>query len=101
MSDSSKESLSALAGSLTGLTIIAVGLRFWARRRHKSPMLADDWLAAIALVSNPQHDLGTNSTHEVSLLTEDDDDFSFPLLEHQLLCSSVSRVPIYKNDSHW
>ncbi|KAI0909853.1 hypothetical protein F4823DRAFT_592806 [Ustulina deusta] len=51
MSDSSKDGLLALTGSLTGLSIIAVGLRFWTRRQQKLSLLADDWFAAIALIS--------------------------------------------------
>ncbi|KAI0972044.1 hypothetical protein F4678DRAFT_460874 [Xylaria arbuscula] len=51
MSDSTKDRLLALTGSLIGLSIIAVGLRFWIRKQHKLSLLADDWFAAIALIS--------------------------------------------------
>lgn len=52
MSDYSKDSVLALAGSLMGLSTIAVSMRFWARRRHKVRVMADDWIAGLALVSN-------------------------------------------------
>ncbi|KAI6083360.1 hypothetical protein F4821DRAFT_280930 [Hypoxylon rubiginosum] len=51
MSDSSKEGIYALSGTLMGLCTISVGLRFWARRRHKLRFMADDWLASFALLS--------------------------------------------------
>ncbi|KAI5863695.1 hypothetical protein GGS23DRAFT_510789 [Durotheca rogersii] len=51
MSDSSKNGVLALSGSLMGLSTIAVGLRFWARRRQKLRFLADDWIAGLALLS--------------------------------------------------
>ncbi|KAI0196401.1 hypothetical protein F4808DRAFT_439944 [Astrocystis sublimbata] len=51
MSDSSAKSITALAASLTGLATVTVGLRFWARRRNKLQLLADDWLAAFALLT--------------------------------------------------
>lgn len=63
------------------MSTIAVGLRFWARRRHKLRLMADDWIAGLALVSNPQHGLESNGTRGVSSLT-DDDGFSFHALEH-------------------
>ncbi|KAI1397200.1 hypothetical protein F4819DRAFT_499670 [Hypoxylon fuscum] len=44
------------------MSTIAVGLRFWARRRHKLRLMADDWIAGLALVSNPQHGLESNGT---------------------------------------
>ncbi|KAI0198369.1 hypothetical protein F4808DRAFT_260697 [Astrocystis sublimbata] len=52
MPDSSKNALLALTGSLTGITTVAFRLRFWTRRQHKLPLLADDWFAVIALVSS-------------------------------------------------
>ncbi|KAI0158121.1 hypothetical protein GGR57DRAFT_510342 [Xylariaceae sp. FL1272] len=51
MSDSSRAGLLALTSSLTVLSLIAVSLRFYSRRQHKLPLLADDWFAAIALIS--------------------------------------------------
>ncbi|OTB03440.1 hypothetical protein M426DRAFT_177781 [Hypoxylon sp. CI-4A] len=51
MSDSSKEGVLALAGSLMGLSTIAVGLRFWTRRRQNAPLMADDWIAGLGLLS--------------------------------------------------
>ncbi|KAI0116824.1 hypothetical protein F4814DRAFT_414078 [Daldinia grandis] len=51
MSDSSKESILGLSGSLMGLSTIAVSLRFWVRRRHKLHFMADDWTAGLALLS--------------------------------------------------
>ncbi|GAW21901.1 hypothetical protein ANO14919_114270 [Xylariales sp. No.14919] len=51
MSDSSKDGLLALTGSLTGLSIIGLSLRLWTRRQQRLPLLADDWFAAIAFVS--------------------------------------------------
>ncbi|KAI2617252.1 hypothetical protein GGS26DRAFT_413541 [Hypomontagnella submonticulosa] len=51
MSDSSKDGILAASGSLMGLSTIAVGLRFWTRRRQKLRILADDWTAGLALLS--------------------------------------------------
>ncbi|KAI1107301.1 hypothetical protein F4804DRAFT_297454 [Jackrogersella minutella] len=51
MSDSSKEGMLALSGSLMGLSIIAVGLRFGARKRNDIGFMADDWAAGLALLS--------------------------------------------------
>ncbi|KAI1474196.1 hypothetical protein F4774DRAFT_415060 [Daldinia eschscholtzii] len=51
MSDSSKDGMLALCGSLMGLSIIAVGLRLWARRRYHLRFMADDWTAGLALLS--------------------------------------------------
>ncbi|KAK6948691.1 hypothetical protein Daesc_010461 [Daldinia eschscholtzii] len=51
MSDSSKDGTLALCGSLMGLSIIAVGLRLWARRRYHLRFMADDWTAGLALLS--------------------------------------------------
>lgn len=57
MSDSSKTGLLALSGSMMGLTTIAVGLRFWVRRRQQLAFMADDWTAALALVSSRWDDV--------------------------------------------
>ncbi|OTB14037.1 hypothetical protein K445DRAFT_24178 [Daldinia sp. EC12] len=51
MSDSSKDGMLALCGSLMSLSIIAVGLRLWARRRYHLRFMADDWTAGLALLS--------------------------------------------------
>ena len=51
MSASSKESLLAVSGSLTGLSITFIGLRFYARRQQKLSLMADDWIVIPALVS--------------------------------------------------
>ncbi|KAI1759075.1 hypothetical protein GGR53DRAFT_179997 [Hypoxylon sp. FL1150] len=51
MSDSSKDTIYALSGTLLGLCTISVRLRLGARKRHKSRSMADDWLACIALLS--------------------------------------------------
>ncbi|KAI0473566.1 hypothetical protein GGR56DRAFT_648003 [Xylariaceae sp. FL0804] len=49
--DSSRAGLLSLCGTLMGLAIIAVGLRFVTRRHYKLPVLADDWFAVFALLS--------------------------------------------------
>ncbi|KAK5997695.1 hypothetical protein PT974_00050 [Cladobotryum mycophilum] len=51
MSDTSAVGNSALAGTFTGLAVITVSLRFFARRSQKLPLLADDWLMLPALAS--------------------------------------------------
>ncbi|KAI1494127.1 hypothetical protein F5X96DRAFT_684848 [Biscogniauxia mediterranea] len=51
MLDSSKDGILALSGSLMVLSSIAVGLRFWARKKHKLSLMADDWIAVLALLS--------------------------------------------------
>ncbi|KAI1124914.1 hypothetical protein F5Y10DRAFT_284705 [Nemania abortiva] len=51
MSDSSREGLLAVSGSLLGLSTIAVSLRFWARKRHEVGLMADDYFAALGLIS--------------------------------------------------
>ena len=50
MSDTSAAGLEALTGTLLGLSVITVGLRFYARRKTKAPIMADDWLMVGALV---------------------------------------------------
>ncbi len=70
MSDSSKDGILAVSSSLIGLSSITVGLRFWARKRHNLPIMADDWLAVAALVSSPRHRLESDGARNMSLLTE-------------------------------
>lgn len=36
-----------------GLTTVAVGLRFYARKKRNLPLRIDDWLAVFAVVSQP------------------------------------------------
>ena len=50
MSTSSKEGLLAVCGTLTGLSITSVGLRFYARKLQKLPLMADDWVVIPAVV---------------------------------------------------
>ena len=50
MSSTSHQGLGALGGALLGLSTIAVGLRFYARREQKVPLLSDDWMALVAWV---------------------------------------------------
>lgn len=99
MSDSSKNGVLALSGWLIGLSIIAVGLRFCARKRQKLRLLADDWMAGLALVSDPQHGLESNDARSASLLT-DGDGFSSHSLEHRSVCSLVSHVSSLKPYSY-
>ncbi|OTA80301.1 hypothetical protein M434DRAFT_38033 [Hypoxylon sp. CO27-5] len=86
MSASSRVGTLALSGSLMGLSIIAVGLRFLARRRHGSDFMADDWIAGLALVRDSQHNPERNGAFEVSKLINDDE-FSYPTLGHLSACS--------------
>ncbi|KAF4631663.1 hypothetical protein G7Y89_g6466 [Cudoniella acicularis] len=51
MSSSSNEGFLAVCGTFTGLCTIFVGLRFYARRLQKLPLMADDWLMIPTLVS--------------------------------------------------
>ncbi|KAK8041410.1 hypothetical protein PG994_014417 [Apiospora phragmitis] len=51
MSDASNDGLLALCGSMMILSMVAVGLRFWARKQQKVPLMADDWTAVVALWS--------------------------------------------------
>ncbi|KAI3318415.1 hypothetical protein HD806DRAFT_512197 [Xylariaceae sp. AK1471] len=51
MSSSSKDGLLALSGSLLGLTTISVSLRLWARKQNQLSLMADDYFAALALIS--------------------------------------------------
>lgn len=51
MSSSSKDGLLAVCSTFTALSTIFVGLRFYARRLQKLPLLADDWVTILALVS--------------------------------------------------
>lgn len=50
MSDTSGDGVKAVSAVFAVLTAIAVALRFWARRRQKAPLLADDWLMVPTLV---------------------------------------------------
>lgn len=50
MSSSSKEGILGVCGSLLGLATIAVGLRFYARKKTHMPIMADDILAVASLV---------------------------------------------------
>ncbi|KAK8002042.1 hypothetical protein PG991_014264 [Apiospora marii] len=52
MSDTSKDGLLALCFSMMILPIIAIGLRFSARKQQRVPLMADDWTATVALVSH-------------------------------------------------
>ncbi|KAI4599347.1 hypothetical protein KJ359_001788 [Pestalotiopsis sp. 9143b] len=61
MSDSSKDGILALCGTLMALSIIAVGLRLWARRRYKVPFMADDTFVILAM-SQIALDVLTNNT---------------------------------------
>lgn len=50
MSSESKEGVLAVCGSLVGLTAIAIGLRFCARKRTHMSIMADDILAVASWV---------------------------------------------------
>lgn len=50
MSSNSKEGILGVCGSLLGLTAIAVGLRFHARKKTRMPIMADDILAVASWV---------------------------------------------------
>ena len=50
-SDRGAANLIALGSIFLGLSVITVVLRFYARRRQKAPLQADDWLTVPALVS--------------------------------------------------
>lgn len=50
MSINSLTGFKAMCGSFTGLTVIAVTLRFVARKKNKLPLKADDWSMLAALV---------------------------------------------------
>lgn len=50
MSDTSGDGVKAVSAVFAVLTAIVVALRFWARRRQKAPLLADDWLMVPTLV---------------------------------------------------
>jgi hypothetical protein len=77
MSASSKDGLLALSGSLMGLSTIAVGLRFWARRRYKMRVMADDVFAGLALVGIPTHGLEWHASSNTSSLTKDPEVLAF------------------------
>ena len=51
MSSDSRDGLLAVCGTFMGLSVIAVGLRFYARKHQKVPFMTDDWLMIPALVS--------------------------------------------------
>ena len=51
MSSMSKEGLLAVCGTLTGLSVITVGLRIYVRKTQKLALKADDWIVLPALVS--------------------------------------------------
>lgn len=50
MSTTSHQGLTALSSSMLGLSIIAIGLRFYARSVHKAALKADDWMMIPTLV---------------------------------------------------
>lgn len=50
MSSTSKEGILRIAGSLLGLTTIAVGLRLYARKKSRAPIMTDDVLAVASWV---------------------------------------------------
>lgn len=50
MSESSASSLHIVGSVLLGISVICVSLRFYARRRQKAPLLADDWILVPAVV---------------------------------------------------
>ncbi|KAM7196229.1 hypothetical protein V8F33_006341 [Rhypophila sp. PSN 637] len=49
MSSESKEGITALCGSLLGLTSLSVGLRFYVRKRQRAPIMLDDLCAVASL----------------------------------------------------
>ena len=51
MSTTSLSGIEAVCGTFIGLTAIAVGLRFYARKKQRVPFLADDWCMLVAVVS--------------------------------------------------
>lgn len=51
MSSQSKEGVLAVCGSLLGLSAIAVGLRFYARRKTRMPIMTDDLLTIASFVT--------------------------------------------------
>ena len=51
MSSDSANGLAAVSGAMMGLSIIAVGMRFNARKQQKARYMADDWMVLPALVS--------------------------------------------------
>ena len=57
MSDTSRNGLAALSGTLLGIAIATVALRFQARYRQKATLQVDDWLMVPALVSPYNHRL--------------------------------------------
>lgn len=50
MSINSKTGIIGVCASLLSLTTIAVGLRFYARKKTKLPIMADDYLAVASWV---------------------------------------------------
>jgi hypothetical protein len=61
MSSQSKDGLLAVCGSLLGLSTIAVGLRFYARKKTHLPIKADDMLAVASLVCARPEGCGSTS----------------------------------------
>ena len=51
MSSTSASGLTALSSTLLGLSTLAIGLRFYARRVQKVPLKMDDWINIPCLVS--------------------------------------------------
>lgn len=50
MSSDSKEGIMGVCGSLLGLTTITMGLRFYARKKSKLDIMADDFFAVASWV---------------------------------------------------
>lgn len=51
MSATSQGGLLAVSGSFTVLSTMALGLRFYGRRRQKMSLQLDDWIALFGVVS--------------------------------------------------
>ena len=58
MSSTSAQGLTALSGTLLGLSTIAVSLRFYARRTQKASLRSDDWIMIPCLVSRDNPMIG-------------------------------------------
>ncbi|OTA55904.1 hypothetical protein K449DRAFT_468729 [Hypoxylon sp. EC38] len=94
MSASSKNGTLALSGSLMGLSMIAVGLRFWARRRHKLDFMADDWIASLALLSYIGASVCVFIMVHMKVLGYSDHDFSSEQIESMGRKNNVSQIAL-------
>ncbi|KAM0817959.1 hypothetical protein AB5N19_03766 [Seiridium cardinale] len=108
MSSESKEGLLAVCGSLMGLSTAAVGLRFLARKKTGTPVMADDMLAVgslftfigaatIAILMVHYHMLGYSTSPELGNELSEKLQIAWDVLgTTSMSCSKLSALYFYK-----